>query len=245
MDYEEKYHKIVSSDKIIPKGDSPRLLKWFDFLGIPYKEEGDKIKVSALYVLKSFFILELYKLYKDPKIIKKYSEMFDGLYIKNKKGGLYSYQLEFYIGYVLQGMDVNIYVLPDSMHILNDGEVEWLNVLFGHIETHIVVSFSELVQKVYNKKFVSKYTKTLTTDEEVKILCEIEEKNPNYKKKQITINFNPDETLRDLDLDAHAPVDKYHEIDEGMDFGAMTKIKHNGIATHIELKKKVSLKKDK
>lgn len=245
MDYEKEYHKILSKDRRISKMHNPNAKKWFDFLWIPYKEEEDNIKVSALYVIKSFFITELHKFFKDPKILMKYSQMFDNLYIKNKKWWLYSYQLEFYIWYFAQGVDANIYVLPDSIHILNDWEVEWITSLFGKIWTHIVVSFSELVSKIYNKEFKSKYKKILTSDEEIKILCEIQDKNPNYKKKKITINFNPDETLKNLELEAKAPIDMFHEIDDAMVFGWTTKLKHNGIATHVELKKKISLKRKK
>jgi hypothetical protein len=106
------------------------------------------------------------------------------------------------------------------------------------------VSFSGLVEKTFSKKFKSKYTRILTTPEEMQILCEIEEKNPNYKKKQITINFNPDESLKDLDLSARAPIDMFHEIDKELDFGKITKVKHNSKTAHLELKKKISLKRD-
>ena len=244
MEFENEYHKAFSKDKIISKSKDSNAIKWFNFIWIPYKEDGDKILVSALYVLKSFFIVELHRLIKDAKILKKYSEMFDSLYINNKKWPLYSYQLEFYISFVLKWMDVNFYVLPDSMHLLNDWEVFRVTGIFGDMGTHITVSFSELVRKTFNKDFKSKYTKTLTTNEELKILCEISEKHPHYKKKQIKINFNPDETLKDLDLDARAPVNMYHEIDKRLDFGKITKVKHKSKATHLELKKKISLKKD-
>lgn len=244
MENEQEYHKVFSQDRIIYKSKNPHTLSRFNLLWIPYKEDGNKIIVWALYVIKSFFIVELHKFYKDHKILKKYSEMFDELYINNKKWWLYSYQLEFYIWYFLLGMDVNIYVLSDSIHILNDWELDWLGNLFGHIETHITINFSELVEKTFSKKFKPKYTRILTTPEEMQILCEIEEKNPSYKKKQITINFNSDESLKDLNLSARAPIDMFHEIDKELDFGKITKVKHNSKATHLELKKKISLKKD-
>lgn len=244
MEFEKEYHKAFSKDKILIKSANPYAIKRFNFLWIPYKESDDKIFVSALYVLKSLFIVELNKLIKDTKTLKKYSEIFDSLYINNKKWPLYSYQLEFYISFILKWMDVNFYVLPDSIHLLNDWEVFWVTGIFGDMGTHITVSLSELVKKTFNTDFKSKYTKTLTTNEELKILYEISEKHPHYKKKQIKINFNPDETLKDLDLDARAPVNMYHKIDKRLDFGKITKVKHNSKATHLELKKKISLKKD-
>lgn len=244
MEFEQEYHKVFSQDRIIYKSENPHSINRFNLLWIPYKEEGDEIVVWALYVIKSFLIVELYKFYKDQKILKRYSTMFDEKYISNKKWWLYSYLLEFYIWYVILWMEVNIYVLPDSIHILNDWELDWMNNTFGHIETHIVINFNELIEKVFKKKFKSKYKRIVVTDAEMQILCEIEEKNPNYKKKQMTINFNPDETLKDLELNIHAPISMYHEIDKDLDFWDISKVKHWWIVSHVKASKKIRLKKD-
>lgn len=244
MEFEQEYHKKFSQDRIIYKSWNMYSVQRFNLLQIPYKEDDEKITVSALRVIQSFLIVELNKFYTDQKTLKKYSDMFYDKYINNKKWWLYSYLLEFYIWYVILWMEVNIYVLPDSIYILNDWELDWMNNTFGHIETHIVINFNELVEKVFNKKFESKYKRIVVTDEEMQVLCEIEEKSPKYKKKNIIINFNPDETLKDLELNIHAPINMYHEIDKDLDFWDISKVKHWWIVSHVKASKKIKLKKD-